>query len=515
MNVTMQGLWQTNIEFSLLIFAVLFARYGVRYLAVNKNTYLLWMTIPCGLAASWIIKHLEIEAQPVAVVSQAVQSYVVTPYIVEPARAFDGWTFLAYFWGVVAIALILRLFNQHRLLRKELSVLSGGHGATVKEERAFNHPGRYPIVPIHKQNFTPAAYGFLRPSIYFPVHLSRELSDEQIQLIISHEQHHISQGHLWLNLLWDICVCILWFNPLIYIARKYFRHDQELYCDHLVLHKTHTQSRKAYGHALLSTVSATHSVSLLCPWKSKHHLEERIMNIKSLNQHKNSILSTFFGAIIIACTSLYGVAAHETDGDSHEPKKIYKYVHKNEDHDGKHKIQKIKIIKDGKTFISKDDKKFVVEDGEKREMTAEEIEMFEKEIEQAKSHAQIEKMIKMGGHGGEHKQIRFISKHEGGELSEKDIELLTDELQNIEIEMESHQGEFAMAQKEIRMVEKEIEAAHAANQISEKEAMKVRRKLEQANLRLERDQEKMRKTMEQTRANVERLRKDIMESRAR
>lgn len=509
MNQVIHYFWQSNIEFSLLLLAIFAARYGVRHVSNNKNTYLLWMSIPAGLVVAWLLKQIEFDKPQVEAVTQIVQNYVVQPYVIEASQALNSWFFLTTSWLLIAGVLLLRLLYQHFQLRKELGKIRTAKSSTTS--------AKYEVVGISKTDFSPAAYGFIRPKIYFPLHLERELSKEQIKLIITHEEHHIQQGHLWLNLIWDIAVCLMWFNPLLYVARKCFRHDQELYCDYLVLHKTNTHAHSAYGHALLSTVSATHSVSLLCPWKSMHQLEERIMNIKKTNHFNNTALLTLFGAAIVACTSLYSVSAHETSNDSDKHKKVYKFVDVDldleKDSDEKRQVRKIKIISDGKTFVDMDGEKYVTEGDVKRDMTDEELKMFEQEIEKAQAHKMVRKSMHGGDNSEGHKQIQVIRMHEEGELSEENLEMLMHEMKNVQIEMGMHEDEFEMARHEIKMAEKDIKAARAAEQLSKPKAEKARKQLENARKRLERDQQRMEKSMQQTRAEIERLRTDIMESK--
>lgn len=163
---------------------------------------------------------------------------------------------LGIVWSIVAILLVLRLVHQHLELRRKLAVM------TVAID--IGCESTYPLVGIDNDEFSPAVYGFIKPKIYFPIQLQATLSDKQIERIIRHEEHHITQQHFWLNLFWDILVCAFWFNPLMYLSRQGFRHDQELFFDYLVLNKSNNHSdNQNYGYALLSTVTATHSVSLL------------------------------------------------------------------------------------------------------------------------------------------------------------------------------------------------------------------------------------------------------------
>ena len=483
--------WQLNIEISLLLTVILAARYIVRKTTKVYNAYLLWLSIPLGLLVASGVSKLEFAAEPVAPVSSAIINYVVVP-----TSTTDNWVLLGYAWLTITALLLLRLARQHYSLRKDLRAVTVNVGLGLQSQ--------FPIVAIEKADFSPAVYGFITPRIYFPVHLLEELSTQQVELIIEHEQHHIKQQHLWLNLIWDVLVCVLWFNPLAYLSRQGFRHDQELYCDYLVLYKSNKQSKQSYGHALLSTVSATHSVSLLCSWKSFNQLEERIMNIKKPSSLASKSMLLMFGAAIIACTSLYAVSAEKIV----KHKKVIK-MHKG---DGTQKSI-IKINKDGKTFVDEDGKRYVVEGEQKRELTAAEAEQFDLEV------SQVEKNIMSKHHGmasvggAEHKQIKIIRTGDGtGDISDEEWVEIHESIREAEMDIEKHHDEFAMVQHELEAAQKEIEAAHEADKISAKAMRKAQKQIASTQKRIEKDKVKMQQALEQARADVEQLRTELKSS---
>jgi len=288
-----------NIELSLLLLCILLIRWGLRKSAQIYNSYWLWLVLPLAPLTALLVNSLPM-AQKRAL-AESLMTMPTSVYSLDQANAslqfgdsqtqtlvtapstantfhfeFLNSTWLwALLWFVGSLILFSRLIHQHRNLRSQLRQ----HSCEIEWHAAT----KAPVIGIKQKGFSPAVYGFFNPKIYFPIALLDQLTKDQKELIIEHEEQHIKQGHLWLNLAWDLLVVINWFNPIVYLARYYFRHDQEVHCDHLVL-KNHDVSRqKAYGHALISTVSATHSVSLLCSWKMFDQLEERIMNIKNTN----------------------------------------------------------------------------------------------------------------------------------------------------------------------------------------------------------------------------------------
>jgi len=362
-----ESIWQSNIELSLLLLAVLFARLAIRKTTKIYNAYPLWLSIPVGMIFAKVASLIEFTEPPSSVLNYAAQNYIV-----QPPTSVNDWTALGIVWVLITTALLLRLLKQHILLRKELLQI------TVDGPRPFS--AKYPVIGVDKSDFSPAVYGFFTPKIYFPIQLQNELTDQQIKLIIRHEEHHITQRHLWLNLLWDIAVCLMWFNPLIYISRQGFRQDQELYCDYLVLEKSTQHDHLSYGHALLATVSATHSVSLLCSWKTFDRLEERIMNItQSTNlttKLTTKIAITLSVLGIVVCTSIYGVSATEYDK---EP-----ILSQSRDDSGN--TESIMRIDEDKSYIEENGKRYVIEEGAQRPISDKEDSEFTALMKKSKNN---------------------------------------------------------------------------------------------------------------------------------
>jgi len=348
--------WQFNVDLSLLLGIILIARTILRRFATLYNLYLLWLSVPLALAASSILSNIDFTGSSIVEpVQRVIYQYIPTTQLaIESAvqPSFDYTPLILILALSMTLLLGLRLVLQHQNLRRELR--------SIRASEVLNITSRYPLVAVRKEGFSPAVYGFLAPTIYFPSELVKQLSNRQLDLIVKHEEQHIRQGHLWLNLAWDALVCLLWFNPIAYFARQAFRHDQELYCDYLVLKNSDSHDQHHYGHALLSTVSATHSVSLLCSWKMFNQLEERILNIKSTFNTSKKLLISFAAGLLVCFASAYSLALAS---DSAKQERKVKVVLKETQ---KHTVN---IDGDGLSYIEEDGEKYVIENGERREMT--------------------------------------------------------------------------------------------------------------------------------------------------
>ena len=81
----------------------------------------------------------------------------------------------------------------------------------------------------------PAVVGLLRPRTVLPADFDLRYTGEQRTLLRMHELEHVARGDLWANALVAALRCVSWFNPLVHLAARWFRHDQELACDQRVL----------------------------------------------------------------------------------------------------------------------------------------------------------------------------------------------------------------------------------------------------------------------------------------
>jgi len=513
-----KSLWLSNIELSLLLIAILIARLAIKKTARVYNSYLLWLSIPVGLMAASLAAKIEFTEAPIITVNLAVNSYIL-----EPQNSFNSWALIGTLWACVAFLLLGRLARQHWLLRKKLKDISEPTGIAVVS--------RYPIIGISEADFSPAVYGFLTPKIYFPNLLAKELDKQQIELIIRHEEQHIKQQHLWLNLLWDIAVCVFWFNPLLYISRQSFRHDQELHCDYLVLNDSTQHDHQSYGHALLSTVSATHSVSLLCSWKAFNQLEERIMNIKQSTtlraKFTSKLLLSICSVTIITASSIYAVSASDYSKDVKIQSSIKdngdtsyiidfggkRYVDENgqryvlegekgsdkkraitaqEDADFTERLEKSKkepgkdslthTIRDGDeeiiwrtdeiSYIEKNGKRFVEENGTTRFMTKKEQKAFTAAIKQGqKDEVEYRKALKRAK--AKHKKVLSDRNARNKLKQQLQVKQRSSKVKTKNLILKQYVREFERAKQQLTASQTEIKAAQASGALSNDRATSI------------------------------------------
>ncbi len=123
----------------------------------------------------------------------------------------------------------------------------------------------------------PAVTGFFVPRIIMPGDAESRYSAEERVLIRAHERTHIDRGDPRTNGLIAFAQCFCWFNPLVHIAAREARLDQELACDAAVLAHRPGQKRR-YAETLLKTQIGAVATPLGCHWlagAAPHPLEQR------------------------------------------------------------------------------------------------------------------------------------------------------------------------------------------------------------------------------------------------
>lgn len=159
-----------------------------------------------------------------------------------------------------------------------------GKGRRLRSRRLLSWKGESKLpVYVTPAVRTPCMAGLLHPAIY----LTKETVEktEQLPFIIAHENtHYRHRDHLW-AMVRAVCLCIHWFNPLVWLAAHLSRQDGELACDADALKLFDQEERLDYGRALLE-LSIQKNIPL-APFNlattmssGKRQLKERLVMIK-------------------------------------------------------------------------------------------------------------------------------------------------------------------------------------------------------------------------------------------
>ena len=184
-----------------------------------------------------------------------------------------------------------------------------------KGSEAWN--GSAPVrVRISSNVPTPCLVGLFRPVIYLtPASLQDETS---LNHILTHELTHLRHGdHIW-SLVRCVCLCVYWFDPLVWLAAILSKRDCELACDEAALKKLGDDQRIAYGKTLLATVTQSRSPAHILETatamnETKKQLKERVNCIVKKPR------TLLIAAVILILTAAIAVGCTFTGSKSTEP----------------------------------------------------------------------------------------------------------------------------------------------------------------------------------------------------
>lgn len=148
---------------------------------------------------------------------------------------------------------------------------------------------------------SPCLVGLFRPTIYLTP-ASTE-APQALNHILTHEITHLRHwDHIW-SVLRCVCLCVYWFDPLVWTAAILSRRDCELACDESALKTLGDGERIAYGKTLLATVSqnSSHVFEIATAMgESKKQLKQRISYI--ISKPRNLLICVICLALVASIT---------------------------------------------------------------------------------------------------------------------------------------------------------------------------------------------------------------------
>lgn len=241
---------------------VLLVRQPVRTVFGARVAYALWWLLPAAIVAvllpapSIAPAAIELGRASAGAGSPMALSAETTATTFDLARL---WPVLATLWLAGCGIALLRMAEQQRRFRRALGKLE---------------PLQDALWRASAKDGLPAVVG-LRARIVLPADFEYRYAPQQQALVLAHERVHVRRGDVYCNFGFALFCALQWFNPLLRLAQRAYRLDQELACDACVL-AMHPQSRRSYGEALLGSSSAFPAAPLGCPAFGTHPLKERI-----------------------------------------------------------------------------------------------------------------------------------------------------------------------------------------------------------------------------------------------
>ena len=244
---------------------------------------LLPITIPSHLSV-WNLLHTSVAVQSNGVISDALMPFpsLATNSTAKPAADIAGISPMLLIWLVCAILLaayfavgyacMVRRFRGTRLAPQP-SI------DTLLDRFRFS---RDPRICVSSSRRAPLTFGVFRPTVLLPEDLP--VGDAQFQLILAHELAHIRRKDCLRKLLLTVCLCLYWWNPLVWLMVWFANRDMELACDEAVLRALGPDHKKAYALTLLDMAQRKPKSAPLCSGFARSSAEERIRAILSFKR---------------------------------------------------------------------------------------------------------------------------------------------------------------------------------------------------------------------------------------
>jgi len=165
------------------------------------------------------------------------------------------WAVVAFsVWAVLAGAAIARLAAglwRLRALRASCSAIDAtALDPAVHRTIAEFSASRAVKVMTSEMVRVPAAIGFLKPIIVIPVWALRQLSAEELRIVLVHEHAHLRHWDDWTNLFQKFVRAVFFFHPAVWWIERKMSLEREMACDDVVL--AETGNPRGYAQCLIA-----------------------------------------------------------------------------------------------------------------------------------------------------------------------------------------------------------------------------------------------------------------------
>lgn len=244
---------------------------------------LLPITVPTHLSV-WNLLHTPAAAQANGVISD-----VLTPFpslaassTAKPAADIAGISPMLLVWLVCAILLAAYFVIGYTCMVRRFRGTRLAPQPSIDALLDRFRFSRDPRICVSNSRRAPLAFGVFRPTVLLPEDLP--IGDAQFQLVLAHELAHIRRKDCLRKLLLTVCLCLYWWNPLVWMMVWLANRDMELACDEAVLRALGPDCRKAYALTLLDMAQRNPKSAPLCSGFAKSSAEERIRAILSFKR---------------------------------------------------------------------------------------------------------------------------------------------------------------------------------------------------------------------------------------
>lgn len=244
---------------------------------------LLPITIPSHLSV-WNLLHTSVAAQADGVISDVLTPFpsLATNSTAEPAADITGISPMLLIWLVCAILLAAYFAVGYACMVRQFRGTRLAPQPSIDALLDRFRFSRDPHICVSNSRRAPLTFGVFRPTVLLPEDLP--VGDAQFQLVLAHELAHIRRKDCLRKLLLTVCLCLYWWNPLVWMMVWLANRDMELACDEAVLRALGSDCRKDYALTLLDMAQRNPKSAPLCSGFARSSAEERIRAILSFKR---------------------------------------------------------------------------------------------------------------------------------------------------------------------------------------------------------------------------------------
>jgi beta-lactamase regulating signal transducer with metallopeptidase domain len=229
---------------------------------------------------------------------------------------FNGWIALALVWVTGAMAILTaqtyRWVKFSRVVRAMATPLTSAERNASGTAAVFG--GEVPALWLPYSG-SAALFGVLRPSLLLPEAFCQRHDANQRHVILAHEAVHRRRHDNGWNLLGLLLMAAFWINPLVFVAWRCFRLDQELSCDALALQRCNKEQQRHYARTLLDSLgllTPSHPQPALSAWDNLNDLKERSVMV---NRHLLTVTRPVTSFLALSLTLLLGACMAMTGAE--------------------------------------------------------------------------------------------------------------------------------------------------------------------------------------------------------
>jgi carboxyl-terminal processing protease len=159
-----------------------------------------------------------------------------TSVLSSPRVNRSGWVYACWFMGF-AISLVPACFgfaSLYSLARRSRRLTGGRLYQALSQTADRCGVRRLPRLLESDARTMPMTWGIWQSSILLPRE-ANDWSEDRLRVVLLHELAHVQRRDCLVQMLAQVARAIYWFNPLVWLAERRIRVEQELACDDRVL----------------------------------------------------------------------------------------------------------------------------------------------------------------------------------------------------------------------------------------------------------------------------------------